>query len=197
MKKELWIPDAEWFWAKVQKGGVDECWEWKGARWRFHDRGPRSGYGQVKPTTVALREARTILSAHRVAWAFANGPVPEGVMVLHRCNNPPCCNPGHLFLGDDQANSDDKYEKGRGQHARGEVQHLAKLTEERVRIIRRERASDPPTPIAELAKRFGVTTPAVSFAASGHTWKHVDEPFVPSSAEAQGRAPRVSKAKHR
>jgi hypothetical protein len=76
-------------------------------------------------------------------------------------------------LGDDQANSDDKLEKGRGRWAHGEAQHLAKLTEDAVRQIRKERNCPDPTPLKDLAARYNVSLVAISWAALGRTWKHV------------------------
>lgn len=73
------------------------CWEWSGGR------NPVSGYGQT-PENVA---------AHRVAWEIANGPIPDGQWVLHKCDNRPCCNPDHLMLGTQADNIADMKAKGR------------------------------------------------------------------------------------
>jgi hypothetical protein len=108
-----------------------------------------------------------------VSWELTNGPIPSKRLVLHRCDNRACVRPDHLFLGDDQTNMDDMYEKKRDNHARGEQQHLAKITEADVRVIRAERAKNPPTPIKELAARYDVTTPSISYIALRKTWKHV------------------------
>jgi hypothetical protein len=85
----------EEFWEWVDIRGDDDCWEWK--RSRFPD-----GYGQVNHTV-----------AHRIAWEMTNGPIPEGLWVLHKCDNPPCCNPNHLFLGTVKDNVHDAMRKGR------------------------------------------------------------------------------------
>lgn len=85
------------FWARVDKSG--DCWTWSGLK-------KGNGYGRVwwdgRGTT-----------AHRAAWMIANGPIPPGLCVLHRCDNPPCCNPAHLFAGTQQQNIADKVAKGR------------------------------------------------------------------------------------
>lgn len=78
------------------------CWLWKGAR-------QPNGYGRFS----AYSKARKTQMAHRWAWILANGPIPDGMRVLHRCDNPPCVNPAHLFLGTDSDNMRDCVAKGR------------------------------------------------------------------------------------
>jgi hypothetical protein len=95
-------PLVERFWARVRKG--PECWEFAGPT--------RKGYGQL-----GVGSGRHI-SAHRISWELANGPIPDGMQVLHTCDNPPCVNPAHLFLGTHQDNMDDMVAKGRGANAR-------------------------------------------------------------------------------
>lgn len=92
--------DVARFLAKVGIGSLDECWEWTAAR---HP----SGYGTFYFNGKWSR-------AHRTAWELANGPIPEGLLVLHRCDNPPCVNPRHLWLGTDADNTRDMIAKGRG-----------------------------------------------------------------------------------
>lgn len=75
------------------------CLEWTGAR--DHD-----GYGRINSAGLRLR-------THRVAWAHENGPIPSGMLVLHRCDNPPCCNPDHLFIGTNADNTADMMDKCR------------------------------------------------------------------------------------
>lgn len=87
------------FYIKVGKPTKNGCWEWTGSR---HPR----GYGMV-------RIGRRAFVASRVAWTIKNGPIPEGLFVCHTCDNPPCCNPGHLFIGDYKANARDRQAKGR------------------------------------------------------------------------------------
>lgn len=88
------------FWRYVEKRGDDECWEWTGSRFA-------KGYG------VFCLNKRDRIGAHRMSWTLTNGPIQGRLWVLHRCDNPPCCNPAHLFLGTPVDNVRDMHMKGR------------------------------------------------------------------------------------
>lgn len=90
---------SERFWAHVRKG--ESCWEWMGYR-------DPKGYGRFKPSKASSESL-----AHRFAWTQENGAIPEGLFVLHRCDNPACVKPDHLFLGTRGDNNNDMARKGR------------------------------------------------------------------------------------
>ena len=122
----------------------------------------RDGYGYVQTSGKLKR-------AHRVAFERANGPIPEGKWVLHRCDNPKCVNPAHLFLGDNRSNVDDKVAKGR--HAFGERNGRANLTEADIRQIRFDYALGERQ--VDLAKRYGVHQTHISLIVTRKEWAHV------------------------
>lgn len=141
----------ERFMAKVDRSGC--CWEWTAMM-------STRGYGRIK-----INGRR--VSAHRVSWTIHNGPIPEGLWVLHRCDNRRCVNPEHLFLGTHEENMRDMREKGRA--SSGEARYNAKLTESDVAEIRRLRAEG--SRLRPLAERFGVTVQVVSSIALGRKWR--------------------------
>jgi hypothetical protein len=110
-----------------------------------------------------------MILAHRLSWELANGPVPDGLFVLHRCDNPPCVNAGHLFVGTDQDNHDDCVSKGR--QSRGEQKPNSKLTSESVHQIRCRRASGES--MNAIARSLEVDAETVRDVVRGVTWKHV------------------------
>ena len=94
-------PIEDRFWEKVSK--EDGCWNWVGSTQGF-------GYGYLHTGDKTNRKP---VSAHRYSWALHNGPIPDGLWVLHKCDNPSCVNPDHLFLGDRTDNMRDCAAKGR------------------------------------------------------------------------------------
>ena len=91
--------DIARFWSKVDRCGPDDCWEWKAGK-------HRQGYG-------LLPYRRTHYHSHRVSWFLTFGAIPAGMFVCHHCDNPPCVNPSHLFLGTAKDNAQDMIKKGR------------------------------------------------------------------------------------
>lgn len=143
------------FWSNVDRTG--NCWLWtKGCH--------PTGYG-------SFRWKGRSPHAQRVAWEITNGPIPDGLHVLHRCDVRTCVNPAHLFLGTNHDNHQDKIRKGRGGAARGEGSPFAKLTDEIVLDMRaRYAAGETQT---DLGRCFGVCSSVVSRAVRGETWKHL------------------------
>lgn len=145
----------ERFWARVPRMGAG-CWEWQGHR-------GSAGHGQFAPTRSGH------VYAHRYSWAFHYGPIPSGMVVRHRCDNPPCVNPEHLILGTQAENIRDAALRGRT--ARGERGGMAKLTNAQVAEIRRrfQRHSPRRTNAAALGHEFGVAASHVRAIAAGTT----------------------------
>lgn len=121
--------------------------------------------------------------SHRIAWIFKNGKIPEGLQVLHKCDNPPCVNLDHLFLGTARENIDDMMSKGR--QLRGEKNHKTKLTERDVQIIRllKVTISEPSYTGYKLAKIFKVHFSTIDSIAARRTWKHVPDFSVIEAAQ--------------
>lgn len=143
------------FWAKVDRRGPDECWTWMGSR------SPK-GYG-VLGTIEDGRPAS--VRAHRLSYTLNVGPIPVGLMVCHRCDNPPCVNPAHLWVGTASDNQRDAYAKGRRVSPsvtgpRGEAAHGARLTNAAAAQMRAQYAEGARQ--VDLAAHFGVSQPTVS-----------------------------------
>lgn len=135
------------FWSYVDKSS--DCWVWTG--YCHH----RDGYGHFSVKSKHVR-------SHRMSYELAYGPIPNGLGVLHTCDNPPCVRPDHLFLGDQRVNLQDCARKNRlGFPA-------YKLTEDKVRAIRK----DPRIQI-EIAKEYNIAQHTVSMVKLRRIWKHV------------------------
>jgi hypothetical protein len=137
------------------------CWEWNAAadglgygRWWFRD---------------------AVRLSHRVAWEITHGPIPDGLCVLHRCDNPKCVRPDHLFLGTQGDNIRDMHAKKRAKPARGELSSRAKLTSEQVRDIW-ARYTGKHGEQTKLAKEYGVSSHQISMIVGGKSWLHLFEP---------------------
>lgn len=144
------------FWAKANVQSEDQCWEWQANR-------DMNGYGRISGA------GKRRFLAHRVAWTIANGPIPSGMVVMHKCDNPPCCNPSHLTLGTQEMNMKDMAAKGRAQ--RGTAHHNSKLTDDAVRLIRDNRTLSA----RKLAKQLGVGVWTIHNVRSGKRWAHVTQ----------------------
>jgi hypothetical protein len=150
------------FWSRVdQYGGPDACWPYLGA---LHK---NTGYGQF------WAHGKNV-TAHKFAFTCTKGPIPERKMVLHECDNKPCCNPGHLFSGTHQDNMDDMVAKGRVVTHRGEQHVKSKLTAEIVREVREIYVPrDPEFGGRALARKYNVSQSTMQLALKGLKWAHV------------------------
>lgn len=144
------------FWRKVKKGKDDECWNWIGSI------GP-DGYGAVY---IGPAGAVRQLKAHRISYVYTNGPIPDGMCVLHKCDNPSCVNPAHLFLGTRKDNNLDKVQKGRQPHNQGETNPRAKLTRQGAEEIRK--MLDAGYTQTELARMFDIGQAQISRVKRGY-----------------------------
>ena len=164
------------FWSKVDRSaGTDECWPWTAC---LHNK----GYGMMKVNNPETGFGPHIhKKAHRLAWMFANGPIPEGLHILHKCYNPPCCNPRHLYAGTNRQNVQDRIDRGKTTGCPGEANHSAKLSEGEVREIARRYSELPRSPSGrhmgrqELADEFGISGTLVRRIALGKAWSHLWE----------------------
>lgn len=161
-------PPEEFFWSKIKK--TDTCWIWQG-------RVDRNGYGKFHVGSIFL--------AHRYSYQLHNGPLAPGMFVCHKCDNPPCCNPDHLFLGTAADNIKDAAAKGRMARGERNAAHLypdrvlrgsghacSKLTEEQVRELRDDYAAGGVTQ-QQLAKRYNINNSTVCYILKRRTWTHI------------------------
>jgi HNH endonuclease len=132
------------------------CWEWPGAQ-------DKDGYCRTKLS------GRTAI-AHRAVYTIAKGEIPKGLNLLHRCDNPPCCNPDHLFPGTQKQNCEDA--KAKDRHSRGERNGVSKLTDDDVRFIRANAAIMSQM---DLARRFNIRQSSIWSIINRRQWKHVQD----------------------
>lgn len=161
----------ERFWDYVPFASEYDCWEWQGGR-------KDTGYGMFHPYPGSTRTAMV----HRLSWELHYGPIPLGLLVCHSCDNPPCLNPNHLFLGTVRDNVRDMISKGRGAQlvhpkgwmggGRGTALPQSKLNPDLVRTIRARNASGESQ--SAIARSLGLGQPTISDIIRGVTWKHVE-----------------------
>lgn len=147
---------TERFWSKVDTTG--DCWIWT------RHCSPQ-GYGKFM-----LRKG-VLVGAHTVSYALARGAIAPGKVICHRCDNPPCVNPDHLFIGTQVDNALDMFAKGRAQRTRGTARANALLNDDAVRHIRS--VARYHGMIRDLAAEFGVSTTTIRAVRAGRKWGHV------------------------
>lgn len=133
--------------ARLDMSDPQACWPYQG------EAQTRSGHRQIW-------DRGRMRTVHRVAWEIANGTIPDGLCVLHRCDNPPCCNPAHLFLGTVQDNNADRDAKGRHVALKGEDHGSSRLTNDQTAAIRELLSADVPQSL--IARVAGVSQSLIS-----------------------------------
>ena len=144
----------ERFWSKVNITNLLDCWEWTASK-------DSCGYG----TFIYNKK---FISSNRMAYILVYGNIPINMHVLHKCDNPTCCNPAHLFLGTHQDNMIDRNRKGRCAKIQSELTHLSKLKKSQVMEIRNSNDT-----VTNLARRFGVTYSTIWKVKRKDTWKNI------------------------
>lgn len=159
---------SERFWDKVDKLKPNACWEWQGARYP-------NGYGFLY-AGILYEGGGLWVMAHRLSFELHHGQVPDGLFVLHTCDNPPCVNPAHLYTGTKADNAHDRAVRRRGKEHRqnGEDNDNAKLTDADVlKIIALLNAGKLSQ--AAIGEKFGVKQPLISRIKSRTVWRHLWE----------------------
>jgi len=135
-----------------------ECWNWISSK-------NEKGYG-----AISIKNKHCI--AHRESYKIFIGKIPKKQLVCHRCDNPSCINPSHLFLGNDKINSDDKIKKGRLVSSPGSKNGNSKLNEKDV--IKIKLKINKGYNLVALAKEFNVTPESIYYIKNNKTWRHVN-----------------------
>lgn len=131
------------------------CWLWTGAK-------ARGDYGVINKDNKLVR-------AHRVSYMLFKGKIPDGLMVLHKCDIPDCVNPEHLFLGTAMDNTHDMIKKGRQSVMKGENHYKSILNRDDIKIIRNSHKK-----VKELAEEYGVAPGTIYNVLQRKTWSHID-----------------------
>lgn len=136
----------------------DGCWGWNG---KLH----KSGY-------TSMMYGKTQTNGHRISYMIHKGSIPEGLLVLHKCDNRSCTNPKHLFLGTHKDNVIDMYNKGRANSQKKNCKCFTKLTDTQVKEIKEKLKLG--VTVARIARDCGISNGAIYAIKKGVTWKHVD-----------------------
>ena len=161
------------FWKKVDTSG--DCWEWQGMKYP-------TGYGR-------FGWKGKVAYAHRVSWEITNGPIPDGMVIMHTCDNPSCVRPDHLQLGTQTENMKDRDRKGRfrmPEYHRGDSHPSSKMNSSTVLKMRSLYDRGLATP-ADLARSFGYKYNTVWSAVMRHSWKHLPSVMHPAQLPQEAR----------
>ena len=156
------------FWTKARLG--DDCWMWSGHTMGGKD---RRGYFRVRRAQDRARLGLrgSAMAAHRVAWALTNGPIPDGLLIRHSCDNGLCVRPSHLLVGTQTDNMRDAIERDR--FVCGEDHVHAKVTAADVRVIR-SRYAEGDISLKKLGSEFGIDATTVRGIVMRRKWRHID-----------------------
>lgn len=154
------------FWENVEKRGTDECWPWIGRKQVPNPCGLQ--YGQFQ---ILSRGKTKNYRAHRFSYMLTNGIIPEGLVIMHHCDNPLCVNPAHLSAVTQYENCQDQVAKGR--QNQGETHGISKLNDDLVMQIRESTKPD-----SEWAEELSLHVSTIYNARTGKRWSHV--PFPPA-----------------
>jgi len=155
-------PIEERFWAKVNKSGPNDCWNWIGGK-------DEDGYGRIGVGPIPGK----VLKTHRFSYTIHKGEIPDGMLICHKCDNPSCVNPKHLFAGTNLDNRRDAKKKGR-QYYPG---FLSKLTVDQVKEMRQIR-SETGLAYQKIGDRFGVSQTTAMHAIKGVTFKNLPQSYA-------------------
>jgi hypothetical protein len=151
------LPEFARFFSHVEISDRADCWEWTGNK-------PDGRYGHFSVSGKAIK-------AHRWIYAALCGPVADGVVIRHKCDNPCCVNPSHLTAGTPADNVHDMHDRGRNADRRGEKHPLAKLTADDVIELRRLKAMGLTN--RAIADKFGISVQQAGKIARRENWRHV------------------------
>lgn len=151
------------FWDRVTIKSENECWEWSKGR---SSKKPNQNYGIVWFNAIRHK-------THRLAFQLNKGQLIDGMNICHKCDNPPCCNPSHLFQGTPKENTRDCIAKGRMKKEIGSARYNAILTEEIVAQIKKDLPNKKYGWSRKIARKYGIKESAIWNIISGLRWKHV------------------------
>lgn len=161
------LTEAERFWRKVDRSeGEDMCWTWMGGLFV-------AGYGMFYPENkdYPIKKYSIPIPAHRYAFIAANGSIPDGRFVLHRCDNRRCVNPAHLFLGTHDENMADMAQKGRSHRPESRVRFAEKMCAASVKTLRERHQNGVSQ--RQLAKAFNISRSYVFDIVHRRKWAQV------------------------